>query len=62
MRTKKAAKSKAAARGIRSLPAKALAAKQAGGVKGGLIDKASPKLHEAACKGTHLPEVTIELW
>ena len=20
------------------------------------------KLHEAACRGTHLPEVTIELW
>jgi len=24
------------------------------------IDKASPKLFEAACKGTHIPEVTIE--
>jgi hypothetical protein len=21
----------------------------------------TPKLHEAACKGTHIPEVTIEL-
>ena len=31
-------------------------------VSGGLIDKASPKLHEAACKGTHLPEVVIEVW
>jgi hypothetical protein len=31
-------------------------------VKGGRIDAATPKLHEAACKGTHLPEVVIELW
>jgi type VI protein secretion system component Hcp len=23
---------------------------------------ATPKLYEAACKGTHLPEVVIELW
>ena len=23
---------------------------------------ASPKLYEACCKGTHLPEVVIELW
>jgi type VI secretion system secreted protein Hcp len=27
-----------------------------------LLDSATPKLYEAACKGTHLPEVTIELW
>jgi type VI secretion system secreted protein Hcp len=27
-----------------------------------LIDAASPKLLEAACKGTHLPKVTVELW
>jgi type VI protein secretion system component Hcp len=27
-------------------------------VTGGAI----PKLYEAACKGTHLPEVVIELW
>jgi type VI secretion system secreted protein Hcp len=27
-----------------------------------LLDAATPKLHEAACKGTHIPEVTIELW
>jgi type VI secretion system secreted protein Hcp len=27
-----------------------------------LIDAATPKLYEAACKGTHLPEVVIELW
>jgi type VI protein secretion system component Hcp len=25
-------------------------------------DNATPKLHEAACKGTHIPEVTVELW
>jgi len=31
-------------------------------VTGGATDAATPKLHEAACKGTHLPEVTIELW
>ncbi len=24
-----------------------------------LLDRATPKLYEAACKGTHLPEVTI---
>ncbi len=23
---------------------------------------ATPKLYEAACKGTHLPEVVIEMW
>jgi len=27
-----------------------------------LLDAATPKLYEAACKGTHLPEVVIELW
>lgn len=27
-----------------------------------LVDAASPKLLEAACKGTHIPEVTIECW
>ena len=27
-----------------------------------LIDAATPKLNEATCKGTHIPEVTIELW
>lgn len=27
-----------------------------------LIDAASPKLAEACCKGTHIAEVTIELW
>jgi len=26
-----------------------------------LVDAATPKLYEAACKGTHIPEVTIEL-
>lgn len=25
-----------------------------------LVDKASPKLFEAACKGTHIPEVTVD--
>ena len=25
-----------------------------------LLDSATPKIHEAACKGTHIPEVTIE--
>lgn len=27
-----------------------------------LLDAATPKLYEAACKGTHLPEVVVELW
>ena len=27
-----------------------------------LLDAATPKLYEAACKGTHLPEVVIECW
>jgi len=27
-----------------------------------LLDAATPKLEEAACKGTHIPEVTIECW
>src|SRR5262245_6144926 len=27
-----------------------------------LLDAATPKLYEAACKGTHLPEVIIELF
>jgi len=26
-----------------------------------LIDKASPKLYEACCKGTHIPKITFEL-
>ena len=30
-------------------------------VSGG-VDAATPKLYEAACKGTHIPEVTIELF
>jgi type VI protein secretion system component Hcp len=25
-------------------------------------DAASPKIYEACCKGTHIPEVTIELF
>ncbi len=27
-----------------------------------LVDAATPKLYEAACKGTHIPEVTLECW
>jgi type VI secretion system secreted protein Hcp len=27
-----------------------------------MVDAATPKLLEAACKGTHLPEVVIECW
>ena len=27
-----------------------------------LLDAATPKLYEAACKGTHIKEVVIELW
>jgi len=27
-----------------------------------LLDAATPKLYEACCKGTHIPEVTVELW
>ena len=30
-------------------------------VTGG-TSNAVPKLYKAVCKGTHLPEVTIELW
>ena len=29
---------------------------------GKLIDAATPKLHEAASKGTHLPEVVLHLY
>jgi len=36
---------------------------QATDVKGGkLIDGATPKVYEAACKGTHIKEVVIEIW
>jgi hypothetical protein len=28
-------------------------------VSGGTLDAAAPKLFEACCKGTHIPEVTI---
>jgi len=27
-----------------------------------LLDAATPKLYEACCKGTHIPEVVIECW
>jgi type VI protein secretion system component Hcp len=37
-----------------------LADSELAAVTGGkLIDKATPKLYEACCKGTHIPEVTI---
>lgn len=54
-------KRKKANQKIRTLATKSVSAKKAGHVKGGkLLDAATPKLHEAACKGTHLPEVVIE--
>jgi bacteriocin-like protein len=31
-------------------------------VTGGTTPAPTPKLLEACCKGTHLPEVTIEVW
>ena len=31
-------------------------------VSGGTTPAPAPKLHEAACKGTHIPEVVIEVW
>jgi len=27
-----------------------------------LLDAATPKLYEACCLGTHIPEITVELW
>jgi hypothetical protein len=45
---KNAAKSKA----TRNLPAKTLPSSKAAGVTGG----------KGCCKGTHIPEVTIEVW
>jgi len=45
---KNAAKSKA----TRNLPAKTLPANKAAGVTGG----------KGSCKGSHIPEVTIEMW
>jgi hypothetical protein len=56
MSRKKTAKAKAT-RGIRNLSAKTLSAKQARGVKGGAVDKAS--LMQACATGTHYKEVTI---
>jgi type VI protein secretion system component Hcp len=58
MSKKKAAKAKAA-RGIRNLSAKTLTAKQARGVKGGAVDKASPVLMKYCANGTHMKEATI---
>ena len=31
-------------------------------VKGGATAGPTPKLAQAACKGTHIPEVVIEVW
>ena len=31
-------------------------------VKGGATAASTPKLMQAATKGTHIPEITIELW
>ena len=39
----------------------ALADSELDAVTGGTA-AATSKLYEAACKGTHIPEVTIELW
>jgi type VI protein secretion system component Hcp len=55
-------KRKKASRDVRTLAAKPVSAKKAGHVTGGKLSAATPKLHEAACKGTHLPEVVIEVW
>jgi type VI protein secretion system component Hcp len=46
--------------GHAKLEDRVLADSELAGVTGGkLIDKATPKLYEACCKGTHIPEVTI---
>ena len=46
-----------------ALPDLPLTSDQATDVKGGkAVKAATPKLYEAACKGTHLPEVVIEVW
>jgi hypothetical protein len=45
---------------LRNLKARAVGSKRAGSVKGGKPTKASVKLYEAVCKGTHIPEVIIE--
>ena len=58
MSKKKTAKAKAT-RGIQTLSAKTLSAKQARGVKGGAVDKASPVLMQACATGTHYKEVKI---
>jgi type VI protein secretion system component Hcp len=46
--------------GNAKLEDRVLADSELAAVTGGkLIDKATPKLYEACCKGTHIPEVTI---
>jgi hypothetical protein len=47
-------------RGLPDLKALAVDAKRAGSATGGKKATPTPKLFEAACKGTHLPEVVIE--
>lgn len=48
----------------RSVPAlRSLDERELSNVAGGKgVKTSSLRLYEAACKGTHLPEVTIELW
>ena len=46
-------------RSQRNAAVKDLTPRNPTGVKGGAP---APKLYETACKGTHLPEVTLELW
>jgi type VI protein secretion system component Hcp len=46
--------------GNAKLEDRVLADSELAAVTGGkLIDKPTPKLYEACCKGTHIPEVTI---
>jgi hypothetical protein len=48
-------------RSARSLHAKGVSDRKAQSVRGGKPKKtSSAKLYEAACKGTHIPEVVIE--
>jgi type VI protein secretion system component Hcp len=45
-------------RKVKNLAARSISEKKAGNVKGGivkLLDASTPKLHESACKGTHIP-------
>jgi hypothetical protein len=47
-------------RSFQSLQAKAVDERKGTSVRGGKRNKGTPKLFEAACKGTHIPEVVIE--